>query len=195
MNWIQYTDGSDITNINRDDASGLRLDTLATHSKHTTPTVAGQQVLTTHTDYVNKYPSLLQTTSYNFTASKTTKEKCAGVVKAAKIYPKNPAQHFADLEMLNNSLELKSAFSNPLTGQPKRIDCIRVDGAGDEGPSHEEVRFWWAARHLAKQKLATLVSGRSSGSSYLNKVELQNGCLALAHANLFIHSSWFCYKS
>ena len=113
LNWIQYTDGSDISNINRDNASGFRLDTLATHSKHTTPTVAGQQVLTTHTDYVNKYPSLLQTTSYNFTASKTTKEKCAGVVKVAKIYPKNPAQHFADLEMLNDSLDLKSAFSNP----------------------------------------------------------------------------------
>ena len=30
---------------------------------------------------------------------------------------------------------------------------------------------------------------RSSGASYLNRVELQNGCLALAHANLFIPSN------
>ena len=29
----------------------------------------------------------------------------------------------------------------------------------------------------------------SSGSSYKNRVELQNGCLALAHANLFIPST------
>ena len=35
----------------------------------------------------------------------------------------------------------------------------------------------------------TLVTTRSSGSSYLNRVELQNGCLALAHANLFIPSN------
>ena len=35
----------------------------------------------------------------------------------------------------------------------------------------------------------TLVASHSSGSSYLNRVELQNGCLALAHANLFIPST------
>ena len=59
----------------------------------------------------------------------------------------------------------------------------------DEGPSHDEVRFWWAARHLKLGKLVTLVSTRSSGASYLNRVELQNGCLALGHANLFIPST------
>ena len=64
-----------------------------------------------------------------------------------------------------------------------------MDGACDEGPGHEEVRFWWAARHLEKKKLVTLVSSRSDGSGYLNKVELQNGCLALGHANLFIPST------
>ena len=30
---------------------------------------------------------------------------------------------------------------------------------------------------------------RSSGSSYLNRVELQNGCLSLGHAGLFIPST------
>ena len=41
LNFIEYTDGADIyiTNVNQDDASGFRLDTLATHSKHGTPTV------------------------------------------------------------------------------------------------------------------------------------------------------------
>ena len=33
------------------------------------------------------------------------------------------------------------------------------------------------------------MSARCSGSSYLNRVELQNGCLALGHANLFIPST------
>ena len=35
----------------------------------------------------------------------------------------------------------------------------------------------------------TLISSHSSGSSYLNRVELQNGCLALGHTNLFIQST------
>ena len=33
------------------------------------------------------------------------------------------------------------------------------------------------------------MSTRCSGSSYLNRVELQNGCLSLAHANLFLPST------
>ena len=37
--------------------------------------------------------------------------------------------------------------------------------------------------------MVTLLSSRSSGSSYLNKVELQNGYLGLGHANLFIPST------
>ena len=32
--------------------------------------------------------------------------------------------------------------------------------------------------------LCTLVTARFAGGSYLNKVELQNGCLALGHSNL-----------
>lgn len=34
LNVIEYTDGTDVTNTNRDDASGFRLDTLTTHAKH-----------------------------------------------------------------------------------------------------------------------------------------------------------------
>ena len=79
---------------------------MVTHSQHPSPMVRGEQVLTTHMDYVRKYPSTLLTTSYNFTETKTTPELCAGVVKASKIYPKNPSQHLADLEMLESSDEL-----------------------------------------------------------------------------------------
>ena len=60
-----------------------------------------------------------------------------------------------------------------------------MDGAGDECPYHEEVQFMWTIRHIFGPTIATLVTSRSSGSSYLNKVELQNGCLALTHANSF----------
>ena len=188
LNLIQYTDGSNIANINRDDASGFRLDTLATHSKHGTAAVQGKNVLTTHTDYVNKHPSVLQVTSYNFSATKSTNELSAGVVKGSKVFPKNAAQHYADLEMLTRMPAFKSVFFNSV-GSVKDIECVRVDGAGDEGPSHEEVKFWWAARHLEQGNVVTLLTSRASGSSYLNRVELQNGCLALGHTNLFIPST------
>ena len=75
----------------------------------------------------------------------------------------------------------------PRTGQPKAVCCMRVDGASDEGPGHEEVQLLWTAQHLASGSYATLI--RNSGASYLNCVELQNGCLALGHANLFIPST------
>ena len=184
--YIQYNDGTNIVNLNRDDAAGFRLDTLASHRLHRTPVVAGAKVLTTHTDYVNSYPSVLQTTSYNFTATKTTGEICAGIVKGAGIYPKNAAQHAADLTMLENVPTIQPAFMNPQNGNAKQIECIRVDGETDEGPSHQEIQFWWTLRHLRRPTLVTLVTARNSGASYLNRMELQNGCLALAHTNLFI---------
>ena len=189
LNELQYVDGKDILNVNRDDATGFRLDTMTTCMQYRTPVVQSQQVLTTRTDYVNKYPSVLQTTSYNFSKTNTTGEVCVGIVKAFPIHQKNPAQHIADLCMLESKTELKPVFVNLRTGCPKSVECIRVDGAADEGPSHTEVLFWWTQRHLFKKRLATLVSTRSSGSSYLNRVELQNGCLSLGHANTFIPST------
>ena len=75
------------------------------------------------------------------------------------------------------------------TGAPKLINCIQVDGASDEGPSHKEVQYYWTERHLLKNKVATVVTTRSSSSSYLNRVELQNGCLSLGHSGTFIPST------
>ena len=190
LSWLQYSDGADIVNINRDDASGFRLNTLVTHSQHPSPTLQGKPIVTTRTDFVSKYPAVLQTSCYNFAETTASPELCAGIVKAAKIFPKNPAQHFTDLQMLQLQANLNtSAFVNPETSKQKRIECIRVDGAGDEGPSHLEVQYYWTKRHLEQGYVATLVTARSSGSSYLNRVELQNGCLALAHCNLFIPST------
>ena len=65
-----------------------------------------------------------------------------GVVKAPKVHIKYPAQHAADLELLETKEELKPIFVNLQTGLSKSIEPVRVDGAADEGPSHEEVQFW-----------------------------------------------------
>ena len=189
LNSIQYVDGRSVLNINRDDAASFRLDTLTTCKQDPNPVVRGNDILTTRTDYVNRYPSQLQTTSYNFTATETTLETCVGVVKALPVHCKNPPQHYFDLVMLSNTASLQPVFVNPVTGVNKQIDCIRVDGAADEGPSHEAVQFWWTLWHFTNKKVATLVTTRSSGSSYLHRVELQNGCLALGHSNTFIPST------
>ena len=185
LNRLQYEDGHQILNINRDDAAGFRLDTITTCKQYATPVVQGSEVFTTRTDYVNKYPSIIQTTSYNFTKTNTTPEVCVGVVKAVQ---KNPAQHYSDLLMLSQKDELRPVFQTS-TGSPKLIDCIRVDGATDEGPGHENVQYLWTNWHLTQSKAVTLVTSRSSGSSYLNRVELQNGSLSLGHANTFIPST------
>ena len=176
----------EIMNLNCDDAAGFRLDTLSINKQYATPVVKSKETLTTRTDYVNKYPSTLQT-SYNFSETKTTGEICVGVVKAPKVHQKSPCQHAADFNMLSSLNELQSV--NAETGAPKQVDCIRVDGAGNEGPSHLEVQFYWTKHHITCQKVATLVTSHSSGSSYLNRVELQNGCLSLGHTNVFIPST------
>ena len=89
--------------------------------------------------------------------------------------------------MLQQKVELKPAFINSVSGFPKKIECVRVDSASDEGPSHLEVQLWWACKKLPTH--VTMLTARNSGDSYLNRVELQNGCLALGHANLFIPSN------
>ena len=58
LNSIQYVDGRFILNINRDDAANFRLDTLTTCKQHPNPVVQGKDILTTRTDYVNRYPSV-----------------------------------------------------------------------------------------------------------------------------------------
>ena len=90
--------------------------------------------------------------------------------------------------MLMEKEDLHAVFHLP-DGKPKGILCARVDGAMDEGPSHEEVQFFWTLDHLRNERIATLITARSSGSSFLNRVELQNGCLTRGHANLFIPST------
>ena len=43
LNELQYADGIDMVNMNRDDATGFRLDTLATCKQYSTPVVRGQE--------------------------------------------------------------------------------------------------------------------------------------------------------
>lgn len=79
---------------------------MTTHRLHRTAMVEDSLAKTTYIDYVSKYKAVLQTTSYNFTGTKTTSEICAGVVKPTGVFPKNPAQHSADFQFLEDTLEI-----------------------------------------------------------------------------------------
>ena len=179
---LQLKDGKNKLILNRDDAAGYRLGTTYTHKQYKNVSLINQPELTTRTDYVNKYKSVLQTSMHLIMATDNTSQKVLGVVKPHHLFPKNPAQHMADLLMMSEMEEFKDDLRKP-------IDCIRVDGATDEGPSHLEVQFLWTEWNLVMEKYCTLVTARYAGGSYLNKVEQINGCLTRAHCNMFIPST------
>jgi len=91
--------------------------------------------------------------------------------KGQALFRRNAAQHVSDLTMLQQTIP---SFTDSLT---KDIECIRVDGASDEGPGREEVQFYWTERHLTMTKECTIVTTRHSGRSYLNKVKLLIGSI------------------
>lgn len=181
------SDGTSMILLNRDDQAGFRLDSTYTHKNHanlsTTPT------LTTRTDFVSKYKGQFQISSYNFSQTKTTSKVCISVVKATGIQEKSPSRHAADLTIVENMTVARSLFFKDSSEIYKDIECVRVDGSTDEGPSHHEVQFMWTERHMNKATKIMLVTTCCSGDSYLNRVELQNGCLGRGHSNLFIPST------
>lgn len=172
-------DGNHLILLNRDDQAGFRLDSTYTHKN--IPTLSTKPTVTTRTDFLSKCPAQLQTTSYNFPKTETTVDVCIGVVKASQLHEKSPSQHSDDLVAVEALSIAKSLFSKNDLEDPRDIECIQVDGAGDEGPSHAEVQFLSTERHLSKPTKITMVTTRCTGDSFLNRVELQNGSLSSYH--------------
>ena len=88
LDYIQLKEGINKVLLNRDDQSGFRLDTTYDHKHSKTITLTNRPALTTRTDFVNDYPSVIQTTSYLFMETDTSKQACVGVVKLHFTYPK-----------------------------------------------------------------------------------------------------------
>lgn len=70
LNKIHFEDGRDKCVINCDDAAGFRLNTTYAHEQHKAVSDAKCPEVTTRTDYVNKYASVIQVTSYVMPATK-----------------------------------------------------------------------------------------------------------------------------
>ena len=98
LNQLQ-TDGQHILLLIRDDQAGFTLVTTYTHKNFAALTK--DNTVTTRTDFISKHQPHLQTTSYNFSKTKTTGEVCIGIVKASGVHQKSPAQHSIDLQSLN----------------------------------------------------------------------------------------------
>lgn len=90
LNYIEYTDGTNIMNLNRDDSSGFRLDTLATHSQYHQPVVQGHSVLTTHTDYVNKFSKCVADYLIQFQSNKDHWRALCRCCKGPKDFSQKP---------------------------------------------------------------------------------------------------------
>ena len=88
LDYIQLKEGINKVLLNRDDQSGFRLDTTYDHKHSKTITLTNRPALTTRTDFVNDYPSVIQTTSYLLMETDTSKQACVGVVKLHFTYPK-----------------------------------------------------------------------------------------------------------
>ena len=107
LNQLQ-NDGKHALLLNRDDQAGFRLDSTYTHKNQ--PVLSVKPTATTHTDFTNKYAAQLQVTSYNFSKTATSDEICVGVVKATSLHEKNPSQHAADLQRVEQLDVVKKAF-------------------------------------------------------------------------------------
>ena len=169
--------------LNRDDQAGFRLDSTYTHK--TIPMLSIKPTQTTRTDLLSKCPAQIQTTSYTFPKTETS-DICIGVVKASQLHEKSPSQHADDIIAVEGFSVSKPAFLQGDAESPRDIECIQIDGAGDENPSHLEVQFFWSERHICKRTRITMVTTGCSGDSFINHVELQNGSLCKGHANMFI---------
>lgn len=90
----------------RDDQAGFQLDTTYTHYQHKELFCAVQEV-TTPTDFLNKYSSVLQTLSYLFMETCTTEERAAGMVKNHFSFRKNSSEYPADFSFLKTTQEFK----------------------------------------------------------------------------------------
>ncbi len=99
LDYLQLKNGTEQLVLNRDDAAGFRLDTTFTHKQHKGVQLLDSHDLTSRTNYMNKYTSVLQMTSYLFPSTSSTPPTCVGVVKPHVIFEKNRSQHMADLNM------------------------------------------------------------------------------------------------
>ena len=94
-------DGSHIL-LNRDDQAGFCLDSTFPHKNMPSLNVHSSN-LTTHTEFLNKHQTQLQTTSYNFTETSAASEVCAAIVKPAGVHQKNPTQYTVNMEILQTT--------------------------------------------------------------------------------------------
>lgn len=74
---------------------------------------------------------------------------CAGIVKGAKVYPKNPAQHYSDITMLTETPTFRSVFHYSFGSSKKMHEWMvpwmkgspmrKYDFGGQQGILHKGI--------------------------------------------------------
>lgn len=118
-----------------------------------------------NTDYVTLYKAVLQTVHRTILQNLKLFLKC---VLALVFFLNSRSRNAGDHAWTEASL---SKCTNWETWDWLSV-CELVDGSGDEGPIHEDIQILWTVQHLEKETIAVTVTTRSSGSNYLNRVEL-----------------------
>eukprot|EP00966_Prymnesium_polylepis_P170665 3945233-Prymnesium_polylepis.1 len=120
-------------------------------------------------------------------------ERCLAVVKADRLSPSTPTQHYADFYMLQEKArsgsDLQEIYFTP-EGKVKPIVQLEVDGGADENPMGRETRFLQTELLMGgpflKKEDRRAQAGtctREAGGSALNKVERLNGEMTQAATN------------
>ena len=120
-------------------------------------------------------------------------ERCLAFVKAEKLAPSTPTQHYSDFYMLQERAstdpELKPIFFTA-EGRVKPKVQLEVDGGADEDPTKRETRFLqtellMGGPFLDKEQRRAQVGTdtREAGGTPKNKVERLNGEMTAAATN------------
>ena len=166
----------------RDDHAKVRESTR----EHATVTSTGEGASTLQHDFMSAESSSLYASSILISGCENGGEdRCLAVVKADKLAPSTPSQHYADFYMLQHKAfddsELRPIFFGP-DGRVKPKVQLEVDGGADESPSGRETQFLQTELLMGgpllleeKRRSYAGTTTRESFGSAKNKVERLNG--------------------
>lgn len=178
----------------RDDHSKVRGGSSESTRQHATVTCTGAGASALQKDYMDTellstiYASSLLVSG----CADGGAERCLAFVKAEKLAPSSPTQHYADFYSLQQQAredsELRPIFFTA-AGQVKPKVQLEVDGGHDENPTGRETRFLQTELLMGgpflendQRRAQVGTSTREAGGSPMNKVERLNGEMTRAAA-------------
>jgi hypothetical protein len=174
--------------MQRDDHSKMREST----TQHATVTV-GEGASTLQHDFMSAESSSLYASSILVSSCEDGgSERCLAMIKADKLAPSTPSQHYSDFYLLQDKArddsELRAIFFKRDGGVKPKVH-LEVDGGSDESPSGRETQFLQTELFMGgpllrveERRAYAGTTTRESYGSAKNKVERLNGEMTRAAA-------------